>query len=83
MKHPSEPDTAQSVTGTTDSLNYGRFVCVAAWGSSPFATNERIVRMAELLPGPLHCLGKTKDGAPRHTSRIAYSTPLEGWKGYP
>lgn len=44
------------------------------------ATKERIATMRGiLLDQPLLCLGKTKDGAPRHPSRLAYSTPLEAW----
>jgi hypothetical protein len=31
MKHPDEPDTAQSVTGTTDSLSYPISEVRSAW----------------------------------------------------
>lgn len=54
---------------------------VAAWGSHSMATKERVAAVTAFLPGPLHCLGTTKDGSPRHPSRIAYATPLERWKG--
>lgn len=53
---------------------------VAAWGG-----NERApARAADLLPRiegvPLHCLGTTKDGAPRHPGRLAYATTLTPWR---
>jgi hypothetical protein len=53
---------------------------VVAWGAHPMATKERIAAVTAFLPGPLHCLGTTKDGAPRHPCRIAYSTPLQKWE---
>ena len=58
---------------------HGPFVVIAAWGSSPWATEERIAKLRLMLPGPLHCLGRTRGGAPRHPSRLAYATPLEAW----
>lgn len=54
---------------------------ILAWGSHEMATRERITAVLPYLPGPYECFGTTADGQPRHTSRIAYSTPLERWKG--
>lgn len=54
---------------------------VVAWGSHPMATPGRISEVMAHLPGQAFCLGTTKDGSPRHPSRIAYATPLERWKG--
>jgi hypothetical protein len=54
-----------------------------AWGAHPLATAPRINSMLRELPGPYWCLGTTANGQPRHTSRLAYATPLELWKGAP
>jgi hypothetical protein len=54
-----------------------------AWGSHPLATPDRIKAVLAQLPGPYWCLGTTATGQPRHTSRLAYATPLELWKGTP
>lgn len=52
---------------------------VAAWGQAGFA-GRRAREVAELLGGvPLHSLGTTKDGAPRHPCRLAYATTLSAW----
>lgn len=53
---------------------------VVAWGSHPLATPQRIAAVTALLPKPLWCWGTTRDGQPRHPSRIAYATPLVEWK---
>lgn len=54
-------------------------VVVLAWGSYPkFA--RRFQRVAQILsPFNPVCLGRTKDGYPRHISRLGYATPLEAW----
>jgi hypothetical protein len=69
----------EAIAAEVAKLNPDRTLFLAAWGSHPMATHERIAAVRALLTGPLHCLGTTADGSPRHTSRIAYSTPLEGW----
>lgn len=52
---------------------------VAAWGSHA-AAPRRAAQVTALVHGvPLHCLGTTKDGAPRHPSRLAYATTLSAW----
>jgi hypothetical protein len=55
-------------------------VAVAAWGSHELMTAERVATLRALLPSPLKCFGTTRDGSPRHTSRLAYATPLSIWK---
>lgn len=41
-----------------------------------FRTLLRLLRQAGV---PMHCLGVTKGGWPRHTSRLAYETPMVGF----
>lgn len=54
-------------------------VVVLAWGSFP-AFRERFDQVAKLLaPWKPICLGRTKDGFPKHISRIAYASPREPW----
>lgn len=47
---------------------------VVAWGANDFAS-ERAAIVTSMIPRPL-CLGLTKEGHPRHPSRIAYATEL-------
>lgn len=54
---------------------------ILAWGSHEMATRERITAVLPYLPGPYECLGTTQDGHPKHTSRIAYTSAVERWKG--
>lgn len=52
---------------------------LAGWGSKPWAT-DRARHVQQLLREQamqrLLCLGTTKDGSPRHPSRLGYGTPL-------
>jgi hypothetical protein len=54
---------------------------IAAWGSGVSPTQvmefQNLLRIA--CVERVYCLGRTKDGSPRHPSRIAYTTPLETW----
>lgn len=68
-------------------VGYGVHGCervVAAWGA---LSNELWVKAAEVrrylyerAPKPIQCLGRTKSGAPRHPSRLAYATTMEEWR---
>lgn len=54
---------------------------ILAWGSWGHKFPERVtevLRMLQLGTGkmPVHCLGITKDGHPKHPCRLAYNTPL-------
>ena len=49
-------------------------IIVAAWGSHPFA-KERVVEVIDRF-GPFLCLGKTKDGSPRHPLYVKNGTSL-------
>lgn len=52
---------------------------VVAWGSFPkFESRFRDV-LRLLAPFNPICLGRTKDGFPKHISRIGYDTPREPW----
>ena len=51
---------------------------VVAWGTKPMF-HEKIVAMSQFLStlgAPVYCLGRTKDGSPKHPSRLAATTPL-------
>lgn len=55
---------------------------VAAWGATGISRSREsdliaIARRAGVKE--IHCLGRTREGYPRHPSRIAYSTPLSSW----
>ena len=60
-------------------------IAVAAWGSlaslPPWMRyqGETVLR-AFTRSHDVMCLGRTKDGSPRHPSRIAYATPLEPFR---
>lgn len=51
---------------------------IAAWGSIDPRTRKRLIGSMVWMKqcGALWCLGKTKEGEPRHPSRIPYDTPL-------
>jgi len=56
---------------------------VAAWGSSVGNDLRMVHRVSEWATDqnvPLHCLGTTKDGHPRHPLYVKGDTPLEEWK---
>lgn len=57
---------------------------VACWGGSIATRNRprlqwqsRIRQVLETINGPVHCLGRTQDGSPKHPNRPGYDTPLE------
>lgn len=60
-------------------------VVVACWGplsKLPRELRNRwrdVVRMVDEAGKPLMCFGTAKDGQPRHTLMLAYSTPLVAW----
>jgi hypothetical protein len=59
---------------------------VVAWGSAKTPAvrrllDARLAQMADLLGSrPLLCLGRTKDGSPRHPLMLSYETTLEPWR---
>lgn len=55
-------------------------VVVAAWGARGGLGN-RAGAVRDLLPGPVHCLGVTRNGQPRHPLYLPSATrlvPLDG-----
>lgn len=63
-------------------LLFDKGVVIAAWGSHTSEINQLIQGRLQLLRKALGfrelwCLGTTKDGSPRHPSRLAYATELE------
>lgn len=56
---------------------------VVAWGTHGARYPRRVREVADLIAQhhahPPGCLGRTKDGQPKHPGRIAYATPLESW----
>lgn len=61
-------------------------ICIAAWGplsKLPLRLRGRyldVLRIAREVGKPLHCFGVAKDGQPRHTLMLPYSTPLTLWR---
>ena len=56
---------------------------VVGWGAFPVAA-DRARRVVELAGGkPLHCLGTTKDGHPRHPLYLPGSAELQPWSAQP
>jgi hypothetical protein len=61
-------------------LAVGATGIVAGWGDSgpPKLVRERLPRIAYAVrEAEVFCIGHTKSGAPRHPSRLGYSTPIE------
>lgn len=56
-----------------------RIIC--AWGAEPIARDKGLVfrAQAKQVGKPLMCLGKTKDGSPRHPLYLPASQPLEAY----
>ena len=51
---------------------------VAAWGSHP-AIQARDIEVTQLLDHDLNCIALTKQGVPRHPSRLSRSLVLHPW----
>ena len=86
--HPSEMFRAAYPIGpgNDEALAYHRTRCgliVAAWGAGPSKSEHgwkwlhRVEDVKRVISKPLWCLGTTKDGSPRHPSRIGYATERE------
>lgn len=69
---PENDDLLVAYAGLSDKT-------VAAWGADPRARSQaKIVRNSLVMAGvPLHCLGTTADGSPRHPLYLRSDTPLE------
>lgn len=62
----------------------GHSMVIAAWGAHKMAAipGRALAAMANGAP-PLHCLGTTKDGSPRHPLYLKETTPLQRWEPKP
>jgi len=61
-----------------DAMYYRRTQCgliIAAWGVHCPVDRER--RICEIIDGPVHCLGKTKGGRPKHPLYLRADTKPE------
>lgn len=52
---------------------------VACWGQH---AGQRGIDVASWWPEPLECLGRCRDGSPRHPLMLAYSTSLERYRQF-
>lgn len=78
VQNPVGEENGKSLASLRDSCD----LIIAAWGGMDNRIWKQFrfsVEMVKSFPN-VKCLGKTKGGAPHHTSRIAYSTPLEDWR---
>ena len=53
---------------------------MAGWGGTKFATIRRDEVLKVFERNTLHCLGKTKSGAPNHPLMLAYATQCSVWR---
>lgn len=55
---------------------------LVAWGTLPKEARPSAARMVDVLTSlgrPLLCLGTTRDGSPRHPSRLGYAVQPQPW----
>jgi hypothetical protein len=81
---PVGPDNDRVITETL--ALYPDALVIACWSGSidlrkgRAELRDRDKAVLALCAGrDVHCFGKTASGAPRHPSRLAYTTPLERW----
>jgi hypothetical protein len=55
---------------------------VVAWGhlADDEVRTRRVLNLLRASGKPIHCLGTTKSGAPRHPLYVGYDTPLVEWR---
>lgn len=79
---PVGPDNDQALAWAMDDLN--PTLVVAAWGTGGPAAKLTAARAAHVgrmltIDGPIHCLGTTLSGAPRHPLYVKGDAKLEEW----
>lgn len=76
---PVGPDNDRRLRTLLEWAELAEVPVVAAWGAN--AKPERVAQVSS-WPGAasLHCLGWTKDGAPRHPLYLSASSTLNGWQ---
>ena len=86
--YPAELVQADSPVGSRNDKTFSYYgsragKIVAAWGAleqrhrKRMRWDLRIAQVLDCLGRQVYCLGTTKDGSPRHPSRLAYSTERE------
>jgi hypothetical protein len=70
-----------SRAATQDAYQHGKeAIVVVAWGARAPAERVQSVVHGPLAAVKLMCLGRTKNGAPRHPLYVSGTTPLERWR---
>lgn len=79
---PSELGKVEDPVGPrNDLLLANEYHTIVAWGSAKMQLIQRRVWAATArLRGPLFCLGRCRDGNPRHPLYLKASTPEEVWR---
>ncbi len=64
-------------------LNAKPKMVIAAWGGSGHYLDRarRVAHLCDFYRVPLHCLGTTQAGEPRHPLRISYDVAPQPWLG--
>jgi hypothetical protein len=83
---PMGPENASTILGWLERPDIA--VAVAAWGAwveRQSSSHTRFLRpnveyLATVASRPLHCLGRTRGGSPRHPLRLRSDQPLEVWE---
>lgn len=82
LTHPDPVGIGNDACLADVARHHDRFKTVVAWGAHRMATTERtsiLVDSARAAGTTLWCLGRTKDGHPRHPLYVKATQPLEPW----
>ena len=78
-----DPEGPLNVEVVVSSSNKGAGTVLAAWGAPKTdRVRRQVLRMTALIRGPLWCLGRTKDGSPRHPLYVKASKTFEIWREF-
>lgn len=76
--HPRSDKNLRHIVGLANSPRCVKII--AAWGSLPKALQPYANEIIAALEGKqLYCMGKTKDGSPRHPSRLGNNVECIPW----
>ena len=77
VEDPVGPGNDEAIKDVCEKMNR----VVICWGAPGGVFHDRVAHVLGVVGElPLWCFGKTKDGYPRHPSRIPYSTKIVLWK---
>ncbi len=82
--YPSALDIGRDQAANDETLRQMRDLCseiLVGWGALADIFPYRAAEVLKLVGKPVLCLGKTKDGWPRHPLFIPADTPFEEYKG--